>query len=148
MIPSGASVVQLRFDAGSFPQKKLFGIHKHDLSRVIGRGAIPVLAIGLQQFIQLFHFLLCLGNVLRPCADARLYIFRLSHYIQQVFLLFLKGKSTGLSGDPGNNDDALRWSSFPLLCDLKLDPVAGSIRNTDAVQEGSVYGDDPAPENG
>lgn len=75
-------------------------------------------------------------------------IFRLSHYVHQIFLLFLKGESTGLSGDPGDDDDALLWRSFQLLCDLKLDPVAGSIRDTDAVQEGSVYCDDSAPEDG
>jgi hypothetical protein len=93
----------------------------------------------------LFHFLFCFSDV--PCsgANAGLDIFRLSHYVNQVFLVFLKVESTGLSGEPGDDDCTLRPGAFPLLCDLKLDSIAGSICDADAVKERSVYCHHSAP---
>ena len=63
-------------------------------------------------------------------------------------LLFLKGKSASLPGEPGDDDCTPRGGPFPLLCDLKLDSIAGSVGDAHAVEEGSVYCDDAAPENG
>ena len=64
-------------------------------------------SLRLEQFIQLFHFLFCFSDVLCSGANAGLDIFRLSHHVNQVFLVFLKGESTGLSGDPGDDDNAI-----------------------------------------